>query len=102
MKIDNAINQVTSIQNKNVRAKRVKETSSAASGAVSDQVELTGASSLLRDMETRLADLPGEDAAKVADIRQAIADGRFVVDEEAVAEGLVQETIEQLTHRASR
>lgn len=102
MKIDNAINQITRIQNKDVKPKRTKESGTAASAAVSDQVQLTGAASLLRELETTLSDVPAEDAGKVDSIRQAIADGRFVVDEEAVAEGMVQETIEQLSHHRPR
>ena len=103
MKIDSALQQVTSVQAKDVKSKPSKgKTGTSASGLVSDNVELTGASSRMRDLETQLADLPPEDAAKVESIRQSIADGTFTVDEEAVAEGMVEETIEQLSHRHNR
>lgn len=100
MKIDSAINQITSIQNKGVKAKRVKEDSAASSAnSVSDSVNLTDASSLLGELETQLSELPTQDSTKVDSIRRAINDGSFVVDEEAVAEGMVQESIEQLRHQ---
>ena len=41
-------------------------------------------------------------AKAIESIRQAIAEGRFQVDEEAVAEGLVRETISNLGRRASQ
>ena len=103
MKIDSALQQIASVQAKDVKSKQSKgKTGASASSLVSDNVELTGASSRMRDLETQLADLPPEDAAKVESIRQSIADGTFTVDEEAVAEGMVEETIEQLSHRHNR
>ena len=72
------------------------------SSLVSDNVQITGTSARLQEQEARLADVPIEDAGKVESIRQAIADGSFQVDEEAVAEGMVQESIEQLSHRHAR
>jgi negative regulator of flagellin synthesis FlgM len=103
VKIDSALQHVTSIQSKSVKSKNAKDRIAASStGSVSDNVELTGASSLIRELETQLADIPAEDAGKVESIRNAIAEGSFQVDEEAVAEGMVQETIEQLSHRNSR
>jgi len=103
VKIDSALQHVASIQAKGVKSKQSKDkTAASAAGSVSDNVELTGTSSLMRELETQLADLPPEDAGKVESIRQAIADGTFKVDEEAVAEGMVQETIEQLSHQHNR
>ena len=103
MKIDSALQQIASVQAKDVKPKQSKgKTGASASGLVSDNVELTGAASRMRDLETQLADLSPEDAGKVESIRQSIADGTFTVDEEAVAEGMVEETIEQLSHRHNR
>lgn len=100
MKIDSAVQHVASIQAKGVKSKPAKgRTDSGMSSSVSDNVELTGTSSRMRELEMHLADLPAEDADKVEAIRQAIADGTFTVDEEAVADGMVQEAIEQLRQR---
>lgn len=100
MKIDSAIQHISSVQAKGVKSKQSKNKAAGPlAGSVSDNVELTGTSSLMRELEAQLAELPPEDAGKVESIRQAIADGTFKVDEEAVAEGMVQETIEQLSHQ---
>jgi len=69
---------------------------------VHDEVELTGDAAVLRELENRLAALEITDPKKVESIRQAIADGTFKVDEWAVAEGLVNETVEQLRHSFKR
>jgi len=103
VKIDSAIQHITSVQAKGVKSKPSRDKAAgSAAGSVSDNVELTGTSSLMRELEAQLAELPPEDAGKVESIRQAIADGTFKVDEEAVAEGMVQETIEQLSHQHNR
>jgi negative regulator of flagellin synthesis FlgM len=69
---------------------------------VHDEVALTGNASRLRDLEDRLAELEISNPEKVASIRQAIADGTFKVDDEAVADGLIKETIELLGHMNQR
>jgi len=103
VKIDSAIQHITSVQSKGVKSKQSKgKHTGSAAGSVSDNVELTGTSSLMRELEAQLAELPPEDTGKVESIRQAIADGTFKVDEEAVAEGMVRETIEQLSHQHNR
>jgi flagellar biosynthesis anti-sigma factor FlgM len=102
VKIDSVLQHITSVQAKGVKSKQSKGTTAAAAGSVSDNVELTGTSSRMRELEMQLAELSPEDAGKVESIRQSIADGTFKVDEEAVAEGLVQETIEQLSHQHNR
>jgi len=103
VKIDSALQHITHIQAKGVKTKSSRgKTAASIDGSISDNVQLTGTSSRIRELETQLADLPAEDAGKVESIRQAIIDGTFKVDEEAVAEGMVQETIEQLSHRHNR
>lgn len=63
---------------------------------VHDEVNLTGDAAKLQELEARLAELEITDPKKVEAIRQAIADGTFKVDEEAVADGLINEAIEHL------
>jgi negative regulator of flagellin synthesis FlgM len=88
------------------RAKEAKTERPAASPArreaegVSDSVRLTATSGRLRQMEGELADIEVADAAKIESVREAIADGSFAVDEEAVAEGMIQETIDTLRTRS--
>lgn len=103
MKIDSVVQHVASIQNKGVKSKSTRDKTGAAGAAsVSDNVEITDTSSRMRELELQLVDQPPEDADKVSAVRQAIAEGSFRVDEEAVAEGMVRETVEQLRHRQSR
>ena len=103
MKIDSALHYATSVQSKAVKSKSSRNGSRTTTTTVQgDNVELTGASSRMSELEAQLADLPATDAGKVEVIRQAIADGTFKVDEEAVADALVQETVEQLRHKQNR
>jgi negative regulator of flagellin synthesis FlgM len=99
VKIDSAFQSVSSIQSKTVKSKASVGSGGASGDSVSDRVQLTGASSFMNELEAQLSSIPVEDAAKVESVRAAIADGSFRVDEEAVAEGMVQETIEQLSHQ---
>lgn len=71
-------------------------------GGVHDEVELTGNAAKLQELEARLAELEITDPQKVEAIRQAIADGTFRVNEEAVADGLVNEAIELLSQQGKR
>lgn len=103
MKIDSALQHLGSVQTKGVKSKPSKDKAGASNAtAVSDDVRLTATSSRMRELEMQLAQLPADDAGKVEAVRQAIAQGTFQVDEEAVAEGMVEESIEQLRHRQQR
>lgn len=100
MKIDSALQHITAIQSKGTKAHPLRQRPRAGfEDSISDHVQLTGTSSRLHEFEKQLADLPSEDVDKIASIRQAIAEGSFVVNEEAVAERLVEETMEQLQQR---
>jgi negative regulator of flagellin synthesis FlgM len=68
--------------------------------AISDDVKLTETSEKIRKLESELADVDVSDPAKVESIRKAIAEGNFKVDEEAVAEGLIQESIATIGRRS--
>lgn len=61
---------------------------------VGDDVHLTATAERLRDLERDLSAIEITDTARIAAVRQAIAEGRFVVDEEAVADGLIDESID--------
>lgn len=93
--------------NKSPPSSRGKETRPAASRArpapprgasISDEVRLTPASGRMRLLEAELADVDIADAGKIEAVRRAITDGEFVVDEEVVAEGLIQESIDTIAH----
>lgn len=53
-------------------------------------VSLGSTASQLNSMEASMANTPVADAAKVAEIKQAISEGRFKVNSEVVADRLIQ------------
>lgn len=100
MKIDTTIKSVTASRSKDTKlgkARTVAVSTDAAS--VSADVRLTSTSGKLRQLESELADVGVADSGKIESVRQAIADGSFVVNEETVAEELIQESINNITHR---
>ncbi len=60
-----------------------------------DNVQL---STQLRSIEKKLADVEVFDAARVEEIKRAISEGRFTVNPDKVADGLL-ETVRDLIHR---
>ena len=58
-------------------------------------VSLGSAATQLRSMESSIANTPVVNAAKVAEIKQAISEGRFKVNSEAVA-GRLLDTVRDL------
>lgn len=98
MKIDNTWKNVASVQPKAKAAKGKASDTGKAQAGVQDNVDLTSQAGLMRSLEASLADLPDTDLGKVEAVRQAIAEGRFKVDEEVVAEKLVENTMEDLHH----
>jgi negative regulator of flagellin synthesis FlgM len=75
----------------------VKETrgqsSSKTAAAASDEVQLSGLSAQLRATD----DEPSFDAARVSEIKQAIAEGRFTINSGAIADRLIASAKELVT-----
>lgn len=71
-------------------ANRGKTESSAPAQQGSTSVSLGTTASQLHSMASSMADTPVVDSAKVAEIRQAISEGRFKVNSEVVADRLLQ------------
>ena len=57
--------------------------------STTDKVAVTDTAVKLQAIEARLADIPEVDAKKVAEIKQAIAEGKFEIDPGRVAEKLI-------------
>ncbi|MDP3871384.1 MAG: flagellar biosynthesis anti-sigma factor FlgM [Methyloversatilis sp.] len=70
--------------------------SAAAPGA---QVDISGTSSRLRELEASVANVPVVDSARVDEIKQAIADGRFKVNADRVADSLIESVRQMLNTR---
>lgn len=100
MKIDNTLNPLTGVRAKSsVGSKGKSSDRRTDSSGVHDSVSLSTDSARLQALEAALAEIDIEDTEKIESIRQAIASGQFQVDEEVVAEKMVESTIEQLSHQ---
>lgn len=62
-----------------------------------EQVDLSPLSSRIQEIEASLAASPAVNAERVAEIKQAIAEGRFQINPERVAEGLLSSVRQMLT-----
>jgi negative regulator of flagellin synthesis FlgM len=100
MKIDNTIKPVASGPVSGGGGPRSgKGAASAPGSGGSEQVQLSPLSSQLQAIESSMADTPVVDSARVAEIRQAIAEGRFRVNPDVVADHLLQTARELLRSR---
>jgi len=96
MKIEGSIKSVTSNAVQQEPGRPGKEPAADAGAApVGTSVKLSSLSSQLQMIEKSFADTPVVDAARVAELKQAISDGRFTVNADAVADRLI-ETVQQL------
>lgn len=68
--------------------------------AESTSVSLGSTAAQLRSMENGMSGAPAIDATKVAEIKQAISEGRFKVNSEAIADGLIATVRELIGERA--
>lgn len=98
MKIENTGKPVaTSTANEaRNRASISSQNASTTVAAASDKVELSSLSASLQKAEAAMAETPVIDTKKVDEIRQAIAEGRFKVDADRVADGLIASVREML------
>ena len=101
MKIDNSIKSVGSGTVSGGAARPSKGTASGPSSSAGDRVQLSPLSSQLHAVESSLANTPVVDSARVAEIKQAIAEGRFKVNPDVVADHLLQAARELLRSRQS-
>lgn len=90
MKIDSSIKSTGSGAVSSGGARPGKSAASASSSGGGDRVQLSPLSSQMQAIESSMADTPVVDSARVAEIKQAIADGRFKVNPNAVADSLLQ------------
>jgi len=103
VKIDDALNGVPAIRSRETRKAKGNAASTTPNhGGASDSVEITSTSAQLSKLEEELGQIDSADTGKVEAVRQAIADGRFQVDEEVVADALIQGTMEQLRRQGNK
>lgn len=96
MKITSSVSSVSGRPSSDSKVRATKEQTSAPSSSSGAKVELSSLSSRLQQMESVMANSPVVDSAKVAEVKQAISDGRFQVHAEKVADSLIQSVQQML------
>ena len=91
----NPIGKLGSKIDESANSKATADTSAAASPSSSakqssDTVELTSGARLLERLEKTLADLPGVDEARVAEVKTAIESGNYEIDADAIADAMIR------------
>lgn len=94
MKIEGSVKPAGATPTGETRAR--SHASAAHTSNAGAKVELSSLSSSLVKAEAAMASTPVVDRARVDEIRQAIADGRFKVDAERIADGLIASVREML------
>lgn len=104
MKIDNTkavTGNVGESTARNTAARTAGNNSPAQAGGEGTSVHLGTTTAQLRSLESSVASAPAVDAKKVAEIKQAISEGRFQVNAGAVADGLLK-TVSDLISASQR
>lgn len=101
MKIDSSIKSVPSSPIQEERSKPAKQDAGTALPSGRGSVQLSPLSSQLQVIEAGLGDTNVVDAQRVAEIKQAISEGRFSINAGVVADRLI-ETVRELirAHKA--
>lgn len=97
MKINTSIPSVTTNEVAG-HGKPVAQGNRKTSAAASEQVDLSSLAARLQDAGAT-ADAPAVDAARVSEIKQAISEGRFQINPERIADGLLDSVREMLSRQ---
>ncbi len=98
MKIPSAITSIGKSPDSG-RAKSAAQKPARSASASSDQVDLSPLAASLQQAGAAMDDTPVVDAARVAEVKQAISEGRFQVRPERIADGLLQSVRDMLANR---
>lgn len=104
-KLNSALKNVTDVRAKPSASSREKSdkaegSDSNSSNNASSSVNITSTTNRLQAMDAALAEVTIIDTAKVEQIRQAIAEGRFSVNPEAIADGLIRDSLNSMRGKA--
>ena len=69
---------------------------------IGESVQLSPLASTLQKAEAALAETPAVDHARVEEIKQAIRDGKFKIDANRIADGLIAEVKQMFDSQAGR
>lgn len=101
MKIDNSVGSVGGLPSNEPRP-RPGKSAPASTAAGGETVELSSLSARMQEVEAALANVPVVDSNRVAEIKQAISEGRFQVDASKVADGLIESVKQMIASQARR
>lgn len=97
MKIDDSLPGIATIRGRETqKIKDQRDLTSAKPEKSEDSVEITQFSALMSKFSEEMGRVSGNNPGKVEAVRQAIAENRFEVHEEAVVDALVENILEQL------
>ncbi len=95
MKIDSSVKSVGG-QTSGSRASAAKPAGSTQPAPAGSDVALSPLSSRLQQIESSLASAPTMNVDRVAEVRQAIAEGNFKIDTGKIADGLIESVRQML------
>ena len=95
MKIDNSVKPVGG-QTSGVRTSAAKTAGSSQPPAPESEVALSPLSARLQQIESSIASAPSMNVDRVAEVRQAIAQGNFKIDTGKIADGLIESVRQML------
>jgi len=96
VKINNSVSSVTGLASADPKTRISREQTTTAAAQGGARVDLSSLSSRLQQMEGAMANTPVVDAAKVAEVKQAISEGRFQVHADKVADSLIKSVQQML------
>lgn len=96
MKINNTTPNLGNVTNSDTKARIARDTAQTTASSGDAEVRLSTLSSRMLQMESVIADTPVVNAAKVAEIKQAITEGRYQVNPEKIADGLIRSVQQML------
>ncbi|MBI4754361.1 MAG: flagellar biosynthesis anti-sigma factor FlgM [Betaproteobacteria bacterium] len=96
MKIDNSVNSINTASGNDARVRAARNVNGPQAASGGAKVELSPLASRLQELESTMANAPVVDSAKVAEIKEAIAEGRFKVNPERIADGLIESVRQML------
>ena len=102
MKIDNSVKATSNLPSGEGRARAAKESPKTQDSAGGERVELSSLYARLQQMEETIANTPVVDSAKVDEIKLAMSEGRFKVDSEKVADGLIDSVRQMLNAQTAK
>ncbi len=99
MKIDNIVSGLggSPASTRTISQSRVAMEAPSSSSDKIEQVALSSLSSRLAQANEAMAATPTVDANRVAEIKQAITEGRFHINPERIANGLLEDVRQMLT-----